>query len=140
MSFSTRECAWKHTTVKILTRTLVGIQAFEFEKDIDKDYLRGAGAKPIDIQSGNESYKGSLTLLKYELDMLNDAAVQAGYGDIGDVPHEAVVITCTFKKNQTDPFRTITAVGVAFTNLKQAMSQGDKQMPVQLPFLCMEIK
>jgi len=138
MGFSTKECAWAQTTVKILSRTLVGIQGFEFGINIDKQYLRGAGSKPIDIQEGDEEYPGNLDLLKYEVDMLNDAAKQAGYANILKVPHEAIVITTTYKKVETDAPRKITAVGVAFTSLKAAMKANDKNTVVPLPFIAMD--
>lgn len=138
MGFSTKECAWSQTSLKILGRTAVGVQGWEFDIDVDKDYLYGAGSKPIDIQPGNESYKGSIDLLKFEVDMLNDAALKAGYQNLLQVPHEAIVITCVFKKLATDKPKTVTATGVAFTNLKLAMKQADKSMSVNLPFLAME--
>jgi hypothetical protein len=138
MGFSTKECAWSQTNLKILGRTAVGIAGFDFEKDVETEYLYGAGDEPIDIQRGNKGYPGSVDLLKYELDMLNDAALAAGYEDITEVPHEAIVITCIFKKLATDTPRTITAAACAFSNIKLAMQQNDKSMKVTLPFKSMK--
>lgn len=138
MGFNTRECAWHQTTVKMLGKTFVGLRGFEFEKNIDKEYLRASGNEPIDIQTGDKSYPGTLKLLKYEVDQLNDAAVAAGYEDILEVPHELIVITCVHKKNKTDKARTITAAGVAFTSLKYALDSGGKSTEVPLPFLSMK--
>lgn len=136
--FSTKECAWSHTSVKLLGRTIVGIRGFEFQKDFEKEYVYGAGADPIDINPGNKSYPGSLTLLKYEVDQLNDAAVAAGYEDITEVPHEAIVITSVYKKNQQDQPRTITAMGIAFNNLTVGIQQAAKMTEVNLPFMAMK--
>lgn len=138
MGLSTKECAWAQTSLKILGRTQVGIQGFEFGKTIDKAYLKGAGSEPIDIQTGDKEYPGSIDLLKYEVDMLNDAAVQAGFEDITEVPHESIVITCVYKRLATDSPRTITAAGVAFTSLKAAMKANDKMTVVNLPFIAMK--
>lgn len=138
MSFSTNECAYKSVRVKMLNRTFVGLQAWEFGKKIDKEYLYGAGDEPIDIQEGNKSYPGSLTLLKYEVDMLNDAAMAAGYLDITEVPHTAITIETEFKKTPTAPMRRIQVLGVAFTDLTMAQQQGAKSTPVQLPYLSMK--
>ncbi|HML58658.1 MAG TPA: hypothetical protein PKA85_09845, partial [Ferruginibacter sp.] len=77
MAFSTKECAWAQTSIKLLGRTIIGIRGFEFQKDFEKEYVYGAGADPIDINNGNKGYPGSLTLLKFEVDQLNDAAVAA---------------------------------------------------------------
>jgi hypothetical protein len=138
MAFSTKECAWAQTSIKLLGRTIIGIRGFEFQKEFEKEYVYGAGADPIDINNGNKGYPGSLTLLKFEVDQLNDAAIAAGYEDITEVPHEAVVISCVYKKNAADQARTITAMGVAFTNLTLAMQQAAKMTEVNLPLLAMK--
>ena len=138
MGFSTKECAWAQTSLTMLGRKIIGIRAFSFEKSIDKEYLHAAGSDPIDIQVGNRQYPLSLTLLKHEVDLLNDAALAAGYEDILEVPHEAVVITCVFQKRKTDVARTITATGVAFTSLKNALDQNAKFTAVELPALAMK--
>lgn len=140
MGFSTKECAWAQTEMKILGRTIVGIRGFEFEAAKEKEYLRGAGSKPIDIQDGDESFPGTLKLLKYEVDMLNEAAIAAGYRSLLDVPHEAVTITCVYKKNIAEGSKTISAFGIAFTSLKYTIDAGGKFTEVPLPFLAMDIQ
>jgi len=139
MGFSTKECAWSQTRVKCLGRTFVGIDGFEFTKSVSKEAIYGAGDEPLDIQTGNKEYKGSLTLKKYEVDALNDAALKAGFNDITEVNHEAIVITCTYKKLPTDVARTITSLATAFTELPVSLKQNDKQTSVQLAFISMKI-
>ena len=138
MGFTTKECAWSHTSVKLLGATMVGLRGFEFDKDIEKEYLYAAGDEPIDIQNGNKGYPLNLKLLKYEVDKLNDAALAAGYEDILEVPHELIVITCQYKKRITDAQRTIVSSGVAFTSLKFAMEQNNKMGEVTLPGMAMK--
>lgn len=137
--FTTKECAWSQTSVKLLTRTIGGLRGFEFKKAVEKEHLYAAGADPIDIQSGNIKPDGSLDMLKYELDLLNDAAQTAGFTDITEVPHEAVVITCSYKKLPTDPIRIVEAFGVAFTDISVGMKQNAKMTEIALPFLAMKI-
>ena len=139
MGFSTKECAWSQTRIKVLGRTLVGINGFEFNKKVDKEAIYGAGDEPLDIQPGNKSYTGNLDLKKYEVDVLNKAAKMAGYEDITEVPHEAIVITCTYKKNATDAPATITSLATAFTDLTASMKQNDKEGKLTLPFISMKI-
>lgn len=138
--FSTSECAWAQTSVRVLGRTLVGIRGFSFKFGIEKEHIYAAGAKPIDIQSGNEKSEGSLTLLKFELDQMNDAAQLAGYDTIAHVPHTAISITCAYKKYPTDPIRTIQAAGVGFTEIEVSMKQNDKMTEINLPFLAISVK
>jgi hypothetical protein len=139
-TFSTKECAWAHVSVTLLGRTIVGLRGFEFKKTVEKEHLYGAGDKPIDIQSGNQKFEGNLKLLKFEVDMLNDAAQDEDYADILDVPHDLIVITCDYKKKDTDKTRTITVSGVAFNELTTTMEQNAKMTEVTLPFLAMNIE
>ena len=134
MGFSTTECAWSQTSIKMLGRTIIGIRGFEFEKTIDDEYIYGAGDEPLDITSGNKSYPGSIKLLKYELDLLNAAAVRAGYEDITEVPYAAIVITCNFKLTAGSPNKTITATGVKIGSYKISGEQNAKMFEVTLPF------
>jgi hypothetical protein len=139
-TFSTKECAWAHVSITVLGRTIVGLRGFEFKKTIEKEHLYAAGDKPIDIQSGNQKFEGNLKLLKFEVDMLNDAAVNSKYADILEVPHDLIVITCDYKKRDNDPTRTITVSGVAFTELTTTMEQNAKMTEVTLPLLAMNIE
>jgi hypothetical protein len=136
--FNTSECAWSHTSVKLLGRTISGLRGFSFKKGIEKEHLYAAGSEPIDIQSGNKKPEGSLKMLKYEFDLLNDAAQAAGYDDILEVPHEAITVTCAFKKRSTDVIRIIEAQGVAFTEYEAALEQNAKLTEVNLPFLAIK--
>lgn len=138
-AFSTDECAFSQTSIKLLGRTVQGIKGFEFKKNVEKEHIYGAGSDPIDIQAGNKKPEGSLKLLKYEVDLLNDAAQAAGYDDITEVPHTAIMVTCAFKKSPTAAMRIIEAQGVSFTELSYALEQNAKMMDVSLPFLAMKI-
>lgn len=139
MSFSTKECAWAQTTVKLLGRTITGIRGFEFRKAKEKEHLYAAGSDPIDIQEGNRTPTGSLTLLKYEVDLLNEAARAAGYADITEVPHTLISATCTFKKTPNTKMETVTALGISFSELPVGMQQNAKMTEVTLPFLAMRV-
>lgn len=138
MGFSTDECAWHQTKLKMLGRTFTGLLGFEFEKDVSTEYLHASGDEPIDIATGNKTYPGTLKMMKFEVDGMNDAALAAGYEDISEVPHEAIVITCIFKKSLTSQSRTITANAVKFSNIKLGMDQNAKMTNVSLPFLSMK--
>jgi len=139
MEFSTNDCAWSNTSVVVLGRKLTGLRGFEFKKSIEKEHVYASGDEPVDIRSGNKKYEGNLKLLKYELDLLNDAAQAAGYADITEVPHTAIAITVEFKKTNTTKSRLLSVPGVAFTELAIAMEQNAKMTEVTLPFLALRI-
>lgn len=138
-AFTTEECEWSRTSLKILGAEVVGRLKFMFKLPVEKEHLFAGGSKPIDIQEGNETPSGQIDILKYELDKLNDAAVIAGYKTIAHVPHSAILITCTFKKFKTSPIKTITASGVAFNDITVDMAQNAKSTTCPLPFIAMDI-
>jgi hypothetical protein len=140
MAFSTKECAWSQTTVTLLGRKLVGIRGFEYKKSVEKEVIYGAGQHGIDITEGNIKVEGSIKLLKYELDLLNDAAQKANYNDITEVPHVAILATVDYKKDATSKMQTDSIIGMSFTEMPKGMEQGAKMMEVTLPFIALKVK
>jgi hypothetical protein len=139
MPFDSKECAWAQTKIKILTRTVVGIRGFSFKYNIEKEHLFAAGSMPIGIQDGNEKPEGNIKLLKFELDMLNDAAQLAGYKSIIHVPHTLILITCSFKKDISDTLRIIEATGVGLMEWDISMEQNAKMTEITMPFICLDM-
>jgi hypothetical protein len=139
MEFSTKDCAWSKIKLTLLARTVVGLRGFEAKKTVEKEHVYGSGPDPIDIQDGNKKYECSFTLLKYEVDQMNDAAVLAGYEDITEVPHTLIGATIEYKKNLTDKIRVTSIAGIAFTELPEGMKQNDKMHEITLPALAMKI-
>lgn len=133
------ECAWDQAEVKVLGRTIKGLRGWEYKKAKEKEPLYGSGGDPIDITEGNTKCDGHIKLLGFEVDALNSAAQKAGYDDITEVPHEAVVITIKMQKTKVDPKTIITITGVAFTEVGGAMDQGAKHREITLPFIAMGI-
>jgi hypothetical protein len=140
MDFKTQDCAWSNIKLTLLGRTLTGLRGFETKKTIEKEHVYASGDEPIDIQSGNKKYEGSLKLLKFEVDLLNDAALLAGFADITEVPHTLITATIEFKKELIGTIRTIAVLGISFTELPTAMEQGAKMGEVTLPFLAMLVQ
>jgi len=139
MDFNTKDCSWSQITLTLLTTKIGGLRGFEVDKDIEKEHVYAAGDEPVDIQSGNKKYSGTLKMLKYEVDKLNDAALLAGFADITEVPHTLIAATIEFKKLVNDKIRIISVPGIAFTSLKIAMEQNAKMTEVTLPFLAIRV-
>lgn len=140
INIKSSECAWHHAEIKVLDRVIKGITGFEFKKATEKEAIYGAGQNPVDIQEGNISCTGSITIYGFEKDRMDQAARAAGYDDITQVPHELINIVATLRKVAKDPITTIVASGVAFTETTDSMSQNDKKRECQLPFICMDIQ
>lgn len=139
MDLSSKDCAWSHVSLTVLSRRLTGLRGFEVKKTVEKEHLYASGDEPVDIQPGNKAYTGSFKVLKYEVDLMNDAAQLAGFADITEVPHELITGTIQYKKQLSDKIRTISIIGVAVTELSVGMEQNSKQSEVTLPWLAMRV-
>lgn len=139
VNITSSECAWAHFEVKVLGRVVKGLRGFSFKKTVEKEHLYGAGNQPLDIMIGNTKYEGNIKLLGFEVDALNKAAGIAQFGDITEVPHELIVITCSYRRRITDAISTYTATGVAFTENGVDLEQNAKNREITLPFIAMNI-
>lgn len=140
MEFSTNDCAWSKVTVTLLGRKITGLRGFEYKKTVEKEHVYASGDEPVDIQTGNKKYEGNIKVLKAEVDMMNDAALKAGYEDITEVPHTLITLTCEFKKSPISRAEIIAVPGIAFTELGIALEQNAKMTEVTLPFIAMRIQ
>jgi hypothetical protein len=133
------ECAWKHGELILLGRRINGLRGFELKKTVEKEHLYGTGQNPLDIQEGNIKCEGSIKVLGFELDAMNRAAMMAGYSDITEVPHEAIVMTVKLQKSVAEQKTVFNVRGIAFTEAVNSMEQNAKMREVTLPFLAMDI-
>lgn len=134
------ECAWSQVEVMMLGRVFKGLRGFSYKKTVEKEHLYGSGNKPIDIAVGNEKVEGDLKMLGFERDALKRTAQAAGYSDLTEVPHEAIVLTFKYKKTKLDPVMIEVVNGVAFTEDSSSMEQGAKMREITLPYLAMDLK
>ena len=139
LSIRSSECAWQHSKVVLLNRTIGGCRGWSLNTSVEKEYVYGAGNEPVDINEGNVSYSGSVTMLGYELDALDKAAIQAGYGSISRVPHEQVSMVVRMQKTKLDPVVVYSVTGIAFEGAEDKLNQGDKNREVTLSFKAMLI-
>lgn len=139
VNIRTSECAWHQTELKLLGRTVKGLRGFMYKKSAEKEHLYASGKDPVDIQDGNVACDGSFTVLGYELDQLNETARLAGFADITEVPHEAIVATLKYQKTKLDKKVFISISGIAFSEWGSEMKQGDKHREITLPYICMDI-
>jgi hypothetical protein len=127
---------WADISIMLAGGELFNFTAIKFGIPTKKEHLFADGDMPVDIQSGERTPKGELTVLKGVLDALNDAAVAAGGRDIGDLVVDCVVY---YKPSGTRLPRTRTIVQLQFTDYEEAMKEGDMKMECTLPFLAMDI-
>lgn len=133
------ECAWQHGKVVLLNRTITGLRGWMLNTSIEKEYVYGAGNEPVDINEGNVTYTGSVTILGYELDALDRAAQAAGYDSITRVPHELVSMVVKLQKSKADPVVMYSVTGIAFEGVEDKQSQNDKNREITLSWKAMSI-
>lgn len=139
LNIRSSECAWQHSKVVLLNRTIGGCRGWMLNTAVEKEYIYGAGNEPVDINEGNVSYGGSVTILGYELDALDKAAQAAGYDSISRVPHEQVTMVVKMQKTKADPVVMYSVTGIAFDGAEDKLNQGDKNREVTLSFKAMNI-
>jgi hypothetical protein len=134
--FDTKECEWSDVTVAYGGAVIGKLRGIAYGASKNKQHLHAAGDEPISIQSGNRTYKGTLTVLKSAVDSMNDAALAAAGTDLLDL---VVDITVTYKKRGQRGLRTRQLVGCEITDFEEAMKQGDTMMEIALPFLFLRL-
>ena len=139
-NITSSECSWAQFEVKILGTVIKGLRGFGFKKEVEKEHLFGSGDEALDITGGNKKSSGNIKVLGFEADKMNKAARDAGYDDITDVPHEAIIITCSYRRRKTDEVKTYIANGVAFTEAGVDLEQNAKHREITLPYLAMNVK
>ena len=139
LNVSSSECAWANFEIKVFTSVVKGLRGFSIKKEKDIEEIFGAGNEPLDLAEGNNKYSGSIKVLGFEVDRMNKAAKLAGFDDLTEIPHEAAVMTLSYKKRLTDPVTTIIVRGLKFTEWSAEMEQGAKHRETTLPFKAMMI-
>lgn len=65
--------AWSQISVSLLGRTIEGIMDISYANGVEHAPVYGRGKKPIGYTEGNESYEGSITLTKEEVNAIRSA-------------------------------------------------------------------
>jgi hypothetical protein len=128
--FNSTEFAWKDIEVVMLGRPVVRILEVEYSEEVEKKHIYGRGSKPVGIQKGNRKFSGSLMIGQSELIALIEA--------LGDPLANTFDISVSYRKG-TDLTRD-RICGVDLTTISKGMKQGDTDMNVKLPFMCMDVK
>jgi hypothetical protein len=132
--FNSTDASWSSLSVVIANRTITGIRAISYKKSREKELLHAAGNAPIGIQHGNDTYEGSVTLLKTEFDALLDEAKRQDT-DLLSFTGDIVI---TYKTR--DNFRTDRVKNFEFTEYEKSLNQNDKFMEIELPIIFLSLE
>lgn len=132
-TYNSKQYSWADVTVAFGGRIIEGITNIEYTKKQETDYLYGRGDDPHDIVAGNNEYEGTITIWQSELEaMTRDAPSK-------DITKLRPDIICTYSGGADGQTVTDILKGVRFGECKKGMSQGDKNMLVELPFKFIKI-
>ncbi|MCF8218705.1 MAG: hypothetical protein K9J21_06955 [Bacteroidales bacterium] len=136
-SFDSKEYAWKDIDVMALGRIIGGLEDVSYTRSVDKERRYGRGNKARSIQTGNEEISGSITVHQSELSGMNQAAKEAGFNDITEVPLDLIVRYAS----TGEIVQTIDKIQRAeVSEYQKGMSQGDKYSAIELPFIALALQ
>jgi hypothetical protein len=129
--YSYDECTWSDMEVAISgVDATTKVRGVTYSVESDDEALHGGGDKPISIQSGNKTYRGSFRFLKGTLDDLQVAAKAVGARDVTDL---RFTVTVTYQESDNRPLQTDTLVGCKISKWEKSWMQGAKYMDIDIP-------
>ena len=134
MSFNSRQYQWSDLTLELGGRILTGFRGLKYTTKQEKEALFGKGNRAQSIQRGNIAHEGEITMLQSELETL----IAAGNGSILDLHLDGTAVYGDPANG--DQIITDKLLGIEFTEEPKELKQGDKQMEVTLPFICLDIR
>ncbi len=136
MRINAREYAWGDVSIVLFGQPVLGIRGIDYNQKKNKEALYAAGRYPKSIQHGRRESEGTLTILQSELIALNKSAIAAGYTDILDVDMD-IQVAYADASGVTTIDRIVKA---SFTELPQALKEGDMNQEIAIPFGALDIE
>ena len=134
MAFNSREYEWADVTLVLGGRDVTGIQAVKYAEKIEREPIYAKGRDAHSIQSGNSAITGEVTMLQSEY----EALVKSGKGSVMSLSLDALV--AYGNPLSLDAIVKDRIVGIRFTEAAKEIKQGDKFMPITLPFVALRIQ
>lgn len=140
MEFNSKEYSWVNMNVSYLGTVVTTLRGLKFKVTQEKEALYARGNKPHSIQAGNKAVEGELKILQSGLKALNDAARNAGLGDITDFSFDITAAFAPQKLSDNARIETYIIKGVEVSEYELGMEQGDKFAEIALPFIALDVK
>lgn len=133
MSFNSSEYGWADITLLLGGQDLTGIRAIKYTDKADKEPIYAKGRQPRTIGTGNLSYEGEIELLQSDYETLVAAAPGKS---ILRISVDAIINY----GNPPDVMTKDKMFGIQFTEAAKDIKQGDKFMPIKLPFIALRLE
>lgn len=125
-----REYEWGDIRLNVGGVEIEGFRSVSGKESQEKDYLHAKGRSARSIQRGNKTVSGSLTFTQSELIAIERATGKS----ILDLKVD-IIVSCV--PEGSPKIRTVIYKAAEFTDVEEKMSQGDKFMEIELPFLAL---
>lgn len=131
MAFDSTEYRWNDIEVFINGTPIVKFTGIKENPSQETEEIYGGGDEPLDIQTGNRKYGGSITLYASAVNAMNLAAEAAGGRDLMDIPW---TIVWKYKAVIGSPRKMVTFPGARIEGYEEGMEQNAKSATVTLNF------
>lgn len=133
--FDSNTYEWADVSLILAGRDVIEIRRVKYTRKAEKEPLYAKGSKPHAIKTGNYSYDCEFEMVDAGYDKLVDASP---FRDVTRLKGTSAVIVFGNPLEGKLP-RTITILGVEFTESGKESSQGDKMTVVTLPGIALDI-
>lgn len=134
MAFNSKEYSWSDLNVAVNGKIMTKCVAIEYGEKIDREYVRGMGRMPIDINDGDVDVSG---VIEFKQSDFEDLLVLTG--NIGVRGLRDLDVTVAYS-NTGGRISIRNIIGVACTEWKEGYKSGDKSGNVLLPFMALDVK
>jgi hypothetical protein len=132
-TFDSTQYSWAEVSVAMGGRIVTGATSVEYTTKQDKAVLFGRGNTGHRITRGNKECDGKLKIWQSELEAMTRDAKNK---DILSLNFDLVV---SYVPENDGPTVTDILKGVEFTEVKKGISQGDKNMEIELPIIFLQV-
>jgi hypothetical protein len=134
-----REYEWADISIVFGGVPIAGFREIKYKRQREKEAMFAKGRKAHSIQSGNESVAGNLKFTQSQME-----ALELATGGNILTARVDIVVSYGAETNVTSVAGTAISTDiitcVEFTEYEKGMSQGDKFMEIDMPFLALDIK
>jgi len=134
-----REYEWADISIVFGGVPIAGFREIKYKRTREKEAMFAKGRKAQSIQSGNESVTGSMKFTQSQME-----ALELATGGNILTARVDIVVSYGAETNVTSvagtAISTDVIIGAEFTEYEKGMSQGDKFMEIEMPFLALDIK
>lgn len=125
---------WNSLTVRLLGRDVEGITSINYDDTVTKENAYGAGMYPIGRTEGNYEASASITLLKEEVDGVQEALPSGGR--LQDIPPFNIEVVYETKSGRIQRDRIMNC---EFTGKQMELEQGEGSILIECELIVSHI-